>query len=90
MVDGPTTEERDRVASDALGEGSRRVGLQVWAFALFFLLLNWPILSVAHDAGPTASFVYLFAVWGAAIVVAAALRGGAAPPGAPSGGDASD
>lgn len=89
MVDGPTTEERDRVASDALGEGSRRVGLQVWAFALFFLLLNWPILSVAHDAGPTASFVYCSRCEGGD-----RRRGGAArrrgTPGAPSGGDASD
>jgi len=38
-------------------------GVQVFLFVFTLLLFNWPLLSIAHDRGPAALFLYLFCAW---------------------------
>ncbi len=39
------------------------LGVQIFIFGLTLLLFNWPLMSVAHDKGPPALYIYLFLAW---------------------------
>lgn len=39
------------------------LGIQFFVFGLTLLLFSWPLMSIAHDIGPPALYIYLFLAW---------------------------
>lgn len=52
-----------------LGSKVNQHGLQVAVFVLFFILFNWPLLSIVTGKGPWLVFLYLFITWGALVLI---------------------
>lgn len=51
----------------------RQTELHVLFFALGFVSLNWPILSIFHGKNPADIFTYFFVIWALVIVMLALI-----------------
>jgi hypothetical protein len=45
----------------------------IFLFCLFFLLFNWPLLTILEKTRPPAGFLYLYLTWSALVVVLALI-----------------
>jgi hypothetical protein len=51
----------------------RKTEFHLFLFCLFFLLFNWPLLTLIEKTRPPAGFLYLYAAWSALVVVLAII-----------------
>ncbi len=64
----------------------RKTEFHLFLFFLFFLLFNWPLLTLLEKTPTATGFVYLFAVWSALVALLAVI----ARQVRPESGDAAD
>lgn len=51
----------------------RKTEFHIFLFCFFFLLLNWPLLTLIDNEPPRTVFLYFYLVWQAIVVVLALI-----------------
>ena len=51
----------------------RKTEFHLFLFCLFFLLFNWPLLTLFEKTRPPAGFLYLYLTWSALVVLLAVI-----------------
>ncbi|MBC2712763.1 MAG: hypothetical protein HGJ94_17770 [Desulfosarcina sp.] len=62
-----------RVVFHILFKRMRKTEFHLFLFCLFFLLFNWPLLTLIEKTRPTAGFLYFYLTWSALVVLLAVI-----------------